>query len=234
MSTNIFGLRERKRRASRACGSCKARKVRCDVVKTGFPCTDCRNEGYECSIPERKKRRKTVRRASDDDEAEVGASIDRRRRDSGLSQHAILHQIPHYPFLVNFAHIPTDSEDRFSSPPLSSNQDADRRPNSVSDARDMSDELAFLKGKGALDLPEKRILDIFVSHYFRIIHPFFPIIDKVAFSSKLGDMDPHHSPGKSSLSLMLLQAVLFSASSVSCMCILTSISNMIRSCPWKS
>lgn len=215
MSTNLFGLRERKRRAPRACGSCKVRKVRCDVVKTGFPCSDCRSEGYECTIPERKKRRTTVRTSSDGDEEGVAASIHRQRRDSGLSQHAILHQIPHYPFLINFAHITTDSEDTFSSPPLSANQDTEDAKSSE-DAPVISDEILFLKKKGALALPEKKIMDVLVSHYFQIVHPFFPVIDKIEFLSKFEQLDPHHPHSKSSLSLMLLQAVLFSASSVSC------------------
>lgn len=228
MSTNLFGLRERKRRAPRACGSCKARKVRCDVVKTGFPCSDCRSEGYECTIPERKKRRTTVQKSLDGDEEEVAASIHRQRRDSGLSQHAILHQIPHYPFLVNFAHIPTDSEGTFSSPPLSANQDTEEDAKSSEDAHVISDEILFLKKKGALDLPEKKILDVLVSHYFQIVHPFFPVIDKIEFLSKFEQLDLHHPHGKSSLSLMLLQAVLFSASSVSCPEFRDSLSNANR------
>lgn len=35
-----------KRRAARACLSCRARKVRCDVVQS-TPCFNCRMDGYE-------------------------------------------------------------------------------------------------------------------------------------------------------------------------------------------
>lgn len=38
-----------KRRAARACVSCRARKVRCDVVE-GAPCGNCRWDNVEVSI----------------------------------------------------------------------------------------------------------------------------------------------------------------------------------------
>jgi hypothetical protein len=41
-----------KRRASRACLSCRTRKVRCDVTNRGVPCTNCRLDTVECAITE--------------------------------------------------------------------------------------------------------------------------------------------------------------------------------------
>ncbi|KAI2633903.1 fungal-specific transcription factor domain-containing protein [Xylaria nigripes] len=46
-----------KRRAARACVSCRARKVRCDVVE-GAPCGNCRWDGVECIIQESRRRKK--------------------------------------------------------------------------------------------------------------------------------------------------------------------------------
>lgn len=46
-----------KRRASRACCCCRARKVRCDVVEHGSPCTNCRLDQVECVVTESKRRR---------------------------------------------------------------------------------------------------------------------------------------------------------------------------------
>lgn len=40
-----------KRRAARACVSCRARKVRCDVVE-GAPCGNCRWDNVEVSEPD--------------------------------------------------------------------------------------------------------------------------------------------------------------------------------------
>jgi hypothetical protein len=45
-----------KRRAARACVSCRARKVRCDVVEKN-PCGNCRWDGVECVVQESRRRR---------------------------------------------------------------------------------------------------------------------------------------------------------------------------------
>ncbi|KAH8173952.1 fungal specific transcription factor domain-containing protein [Sarocladium implicatum] len=46
-----------KRRAARACVSCRARKVRCDVVE-GAPCGNCRWDNVECIVQESRRRKK--------------------------------------------------------------------------------------------------------------------------------------------------------------------------------
>ncbi|KAK6079400.1 cutinase transcription factor 1 beta [Seiridium cupressi] len=48
-----------KRRAARACVSCRARKVRCDVVE-GAPCGNCRWDNVECVVQESRRRKKNV------------------------------------------------------------------------------------------------------------------------------------------------------------------------------
>jgi hypothetical protein len=53
------GVRTVKRRASKACHCCRSRKVRCDVVESGIPCTNCRLDEVECVVTEGKRRRKS-------------------------------------------------------------------------------------------------------------------------------------------------------------------------------
>lgn len=53
------GGRTVKRRASKACHCCRSRKVRCDVVEGGIPCTNCRLDEVECVVTEGKRRRKS-------------------------------------------------------------------------------------------------------------------------------------------------------------------------------
>lgn len=48
-----------KRRAARACVSCRARKVRCDVVE-GAPCGNCRWDNVECIVQESRRRKKNI------------------------------------------------------------------------------------------------------------------------------------------------------------------------------
>ncbi|KIW21613.1 hypothetical protein PV08_02193 [Exophiala spinifera] len=53
VSTRRNGL---SRRSPRACESCRARKVRCDVTKTKSPCTNCRLDNKTCVLPVSKRR----------------------------------------------------------------------------------------------------------------------------------------------------------------------------------
>ncbi|KAI4728256.1 hypothetical protein E4T49_03912 [Aureobasidium sp. EXF-10728] len=46
-----------KRRASKACQSCRARKVRCNVVEQS-PCTNCRLDEVECIVSESKRKKR--------------------------------------------------------------------------------------------------------------------------------------------------------------------------------
>lgn len=47
---NLSGqIRTSRKRAWRACQHCHSRKVRCDGVVNGFPCTNCRLDNYDCA-----------------------------------------------------------------------------------------------------------------------------------------------------------------------------------------
>ncbi|CAG9996221.1 unnamed protein product [Clonostachys byssicola] len=52
------GDRLGKRRSSKACLSCRSRKVRCDVVNGGVPCNNCRLDELECVLKESNRGRK--------------------------------------------------------------------------------------------------------------------------------------------------------------------------------
>ncbi|KAI9843426.1 MAG: Transcriptional activator of fatty acid utilization, partial [Thelocarpon superellum] len=56
----------RRQRASRACETCHARKVRCDAASLGVPCTNCVAFSIECKIPT-PKRKKAQGKAKDSD-----------------------------------------------------------------------------------------------------------------------------------------------------------------------
>ncbi|KAK2602255.1 hypothetical protein N8I77_008804 [Diaporthe amygdali] len=62
-----------KRRAPRACASCRARKVRCDVVEQ-FPCGNCRWDNVDCIVHEsRRRKKKLFNPAASSTGASVGA-----------------------------------------------------------------------------------------------------------------------------------------------------------------
>jgi hypothetical protein len=52
-----------KRRASKACQCCRARKVRCNVTEHGAPCTNCRLDEVDCIVSE-SRRKKLVHSSS--------------------------------------------------------------------------------------------------------------------------------------------------------------------------
>ncbi|KAK0745030.1 fungal-specific transcription factor domain-containing protein [Apiosordaria backusii] len=63
------GLSFRRQRASRACETCHARKVRCDAASLGVPCTNCVAFQIECRIPtpKRKKVASSIAQSKDSD-----------------------------------------------------------------------------------------------------------------------------------------------------------------------
>ncbi|KAF8855248.1 hypothetical protein BDZ45DRAFT_507450 [Acephala macrosclerotiorum] len=73
----------RRQRASRACETCHARKVRCDAASLGVPCTNCVAFSIECKIPT-PKRKKTAAGKAKDSDSDRGEGVDERspRNDS--------------------------------------------------------------------------------------------------------------------------------------------------------
>ncbi|KAL8401287.1 hypothetical protein RB596_008192 [Gaeumannomyces avenae] len=71
----------RRQRASRACETCHARKVRCDAASLGVPCTNCVAFQIECRIPSPK--RKKAQPATAQSQTQSRDSDSERERDAG-------------------------------------------------------------------------------------------------------------------------------------------------------
>lgn len=69
----------RRQRASRACETCHARKVRCDAASLGVPCTNCVAFQIECRIPtpKRKKPQNASSQTNRDSDSEREGTDDR-------------------------------------------------------------------------------------------------------------------------------------------------------------
>jgi hypothetical protein len=63
-----------KRRASKACQCCRARKVRCNVTEHGAPCTNCRLDEVDCIVSE-SRRKKSVYNSSPASDGRSRSSI---------------------------------------------------------------------------------------------------------------------------------------------------------------
>lgn len=250
-----------KRRASRACMSCRTRKVKCDYLQSNNPCTNCRIDHFDCEVAPKKKRRRriatsrsprTISNSAEDTRTNLLASpqqaqsVDQeqsvgqeqipilRTGDSfdegyqnfpdhlppaptGLSQHRILHQVPHYAFLVGLTQ---DAASKGSSVAVhgpgeevySCLQACEGADTALPNSRCGQDELFFLQSTGCLNLPDQVTMSGFILAYFEFFHPFFPIVSKPAFLGEFREMDIRSNKGPS---LLLLRAILFIASGVS-------------------
>ncbi|QIX01208.1 hypothetical protein AMS68_006725 [Peltaster fructicola] len=81
----------RRQRASRACETCHARKVRCDAASLGVPCTNCVAFQIECKIPTPKRKKTSGKKESDSEQAE---SYVTERSPSTTQQFAVRDAIP--------------------------------------------------------------------------------------------------------------------------------------------
>ncbi|UKZ55674.1 hypothetical protein TrVGV298_009498 [Trichoderma virens] len=191
LSATVHLVSRKKKRASKACSCCRTRKIRCDVLKTGVPCTKCQLDGFECAVQARKKRRgknETDKPSPSPNQELTITGAPRPSSPRSIPHHAMLHQVPHYPFFRSFA--------PESQPSLLAVSQDSRRLSGVLSAS-----------------PPKGVMDEFVSNYFQLFHPFFPILDKSSFLASYYRSDrgaaaaTAHGP-----SLLLLQAIIFTAS----------------------
>lgn len=72
----------RRQRASRACETCHARKVRCDAASLGVPCTNCTAFGIECRIPTPKRKKTSNKKDSDGEQTTIVPQESALRRES--------------------------------------------------------------------------------------------------------------------------------------------------------
>ncbi|KMP06927.1 cutinase transcription factor 1 alpha [Coccidioides immitis H538.4] len=74
----------RRQRASRACETCHARKVRCDAASLGVPCTNCVAFSIECKIPTpKRKKNQKAKDAANDESGSTGAKPTQREGSGG-------------------------------------------------------------------------------------------------------------------------------------------------------
>ncbi|RDL31462.1 uncharacterized protein BP5553_09671 [Venustampulla echinocandica] len=77
--------RRGKKRSSRACASCRTRKVRCNIVAVGTPCSNCRHDEIECILPLSRRQRSARERAEKRMRQAMYAAQVREGRDPSLN-----------------------------------------------------------------------------------------------------------------------------------------------------
>jgi Fungal Zn(2)-Cys(6) binuclear cluster domain len=69
------GVRPVKRRAAKACQTCRSRKVRCDVVESGPPCNNCRLDQVPCIVSDSRRKRKPRSNGVDEESESPVSSV---------------------------------------------------------------------------------------------------------------------------------------------------------------
>ncbi|EXJ89764.1 hypothetical protein A1O3_02831 [Capronia epimyces CBS 606.96] len=214
-----------KRRASQACQSCRARKVRCNVAKHGAPCIHCRLDEIECIIGESKRKRKRTTNGTSS-----GSTSNNLLPSSApyeplphLSQHVVPQSLeqretspktppaPSYIF-YNFQPLgqqtaalpesmpfPHGLASPTAAPPLALPAYIKPLPD-----RFGPDDITYLQNKGALAIPDQELRNELLRSYAEYMHPFMPLLDFHKFVRIVDQND-----GMQSVSLLLFQAVMF-------------------------
>ncbi|KAJ8612974.1 hypothetical protein MRB53_037182 [Persea americana] len=187
-----------KRRASKACQSCRTRKVRCNVVEHGAPCTNCRLDEVECIITESRRKRLLSDRSN-------GPVLGQGRPYDPSKRNGMSHPNPHTSYSY------TRTLDSIRVPDVKPRPDIPRRlPDYVKDLpkRIGPDEVILLAKKGCLTIPDKPLRNELLRCYVEFQHSYMPLIDIHEFLHIVETEDGQ--AGK--ISLLLMQAVLFAGS----------------------
>ncbi|POS84143.1 hypothetical protein EPUL_001820, partial [Erysiphe pulchra] len=149
----------RLQRASRACETCHARKVRCDAASLGTPCTNCVAFSVECKIPTGKKKKTSANKTKDvDNNRKETVKVSSPRVSSLDIRYAV-----HYP--------------------LPENAKGSRARLTELD----NVEISILRQRGAFLLPPKALCDELVDSYFKWVAPIVPVINRNQFMRQYHD-----------------------------------------------
>lgn len=209
-------VRASRKRAWRACQRCHARKVRCDGVVNGFPCTNCRLDHFDCAPWAGPRNgalvKESVRPTLNDEAAQTVRHLQHNFRASryrrysntksncGVSDAVFPNAICGTTDLCLSGYVLSSISLPFSFYPFIKARLRQLNPAQV----------AFLASQGCLHLPTKSMTDMFVHSYFLYVHPFLPLLDEATFWQEYRLVSVHGD----GISILLFYAMIFAASCV--------------------
>ncbi|OBW68292.1 MAG: Uncharacterized protein AUREO_016540 [Aureobasidium pullulans] len=207
-----------KRRASKACQSCRARKVRCNVVEQS-PCTNCRLDEVECIVSESKRKKKWTK-ADEEGHAAGGCSPS---LSTSIQQPSLNQDLDPQTFdparrqsLARSISIPHDPSDSISLSGVDPNslfglQTHTPPPHQALPAFIRTfpstfgpEDLSYLAKKGALTIPPPGLRAALLRCFVENIHPYMPLLDIHELINTVDNNDAN-----SAISLLLFQAIMF-------------------------
>lgn len=208
---------DRKRRASHVCQGCRKRKVKCDLVVWGSPCSNCREDGIACiGLDSKRSRRYRQQKRRLDKSASNSPPSFPSVSDREFPAHNVTSN--------SYAHVPTQAANTPSYPEESTNSidgciTTSRLLPQISNFVQLpayvksihpgfeSENIGFLASRGALAIPEAGIRDELIRAFVLYVHPYMPVLDLQDFFHSI-----HQTKNSSPCSLILLQAVMFAGS----------------------
>ncbi|KAI1614119.1 hypothetical protein EDD36DRAFT_216730 [Exophiala viscosa] len=205
-----------KRRAPKACTLCRNRKVRCDVTRTGTPCSNCSRASAMCCVDSARKRRLEQRPSEHSlppanlhtfriDLPDTSDAINDETIDTGATD---LEPVTPDNILTNATqiHFPEPGEGDVSD--VHPSLDEDQLPPYITPLPEDLDHdiLQLLRRRGALMLPSQGMIQELLRSFVCYMYPMLPLLDLGSF---LGSID---GTSRDTISLVLFQAVLFAGS----------------------
>ncbi|KAK5658487.1 hypothetical protein OQA88_1877 [Cercophora sp. LCS_1] len=230
-----------KRRATRACGTCRSRKVRCDVTEQ-HPCSNCKWDGADCIVQDSRRRKKNIPPtgpvyAPVVRNAPIASAVS--LAGGGFAPNPIPAAAP-FPF--NDGHIAPAMYAPFMSrqPVLAQGQQLRQQqlaemnvaaygpkqgfnlPTFIKSpdlGRIGVEDLEYLQRKGCFELPPGPLRRKLLRAYIEHVHPMLPVLDLHWFLRLIDPKNPQPVPTDDrgnplqgfGISLLLFQAVMFSA-----------------------
>ena len=198
------------RRASRACYSCRLRKVKCDSDLTGGPCRNCQQDEVECVTTESRRSRKYRLKMRQLKATDPARTYHRPSSPSKTSPHAsvCLSSAEVIPNPASPEHSPPVATGLLSasSEPL---HECINLPSGIRGPRQDFDSQDYqnLVARGALTVPEAALRDELLLSFVLYVHPYWPVLDLQGLLDAI-----YSQPTSSQCSLLLFQAVMFAGS----------------------
>ncbi|KAF5580445.1 cutinase transcription factor 1 alpha [Fusarium subglutinans] len=233
MATSVQKPRQRRYRqltirSFRACVTCHLRKVRCDALSKGIPCTNCAAFNVKCQVPgieepllstlisRAKIGDKTTSAQRDPSIARISTPASSTQayqtspQQDGVASLTKLNVLP----ITSAGHVLYLGESagfdlllRGSQSPVHFPMPQDTHALSIPAGLDPL-EIQILKRRGAFVLPPKALCDDLIETFFSWVHPIVPVINRTKFMSQYQDArDPP--------SMLLLQCILLAGARIS-------------------
>ncbi|EXM12876.1 hypothetical protein FoTM2_010693 [Fusarium oxysporum f. sp. vasinfectum] len=199
-----------RKRVSRACNLCRARKVRCIIENPAGPCVNCRHNDKVCTF----KRRHGIISTTPSlrpNEPPTPRSIEEATTTTSEPRNILpATRKPSPPPAPTTIAQTSQEASNFAQNAAGSPTHPDYAFLQVPDTKDLlPQDLAFLVSQGCFVVPQRAALDDFLRQYFLHVHPMLPILNEKDFWLSYNSVD---NDVEYEMPMLVLQGILFISS----------------------